>query len=48
MERGFVSSMKRGLKVRHPPYRGIVRLRDEDFEVSLEEMKRMDEYVVLL
>ena len=34
--------------IRHPPHKGIVRLRDEDFEVSLEEMKKMDEYVVLL
>lgn len=33
---------------RHPPHTGIIKLKDEDFEISLEEMKGEDEYVVLL
>lgn len=33
---------------RHPPHTGVIKLIDEDLEISLGEMKGGDEYVVLL
>ena len=34
--------------LRHPPYKGVVRLLDEDYEVMLGELKAPDEYAAII
>ena len=34
--------------LRHPPHRGVVRLLDEDYEVTLGELKAPDEYAAII
>jgi len=34
--------------LRHPPHRGVIALRDEDYEVRLEELKGPNEYAALV